>query len=334
MPKRTRSERNWRTAEPDRGGQRRHAGEQSRSGSQSGEDAFGDDRFTGEEGGERGHGDDHGVDASPGSAVGGSYDAGGGYSRRDYDPDMYPGSRGSVNEDFVGGDDYERGAWSHAEPSWQSEGGARGRGSFASGSSGTRTQDFGWAGGASGYGQWGAPGNGPYGAVRGQGGYGRQWGSPAGTRQGDWRAEWNREHGMRGGDPWSVPGPHAGRGPQGYERSDDRILEDVCERLTRHGEVDASEIRVRCEGREVILEGTVDDRRTKRLAEDIADSVTGVRDVQNRLRLRDRDDERATGHSSGSAGSAPEEPRNERPSEAADTSPRPRRAPGRGDKSA
>lgn len=33
------------------------------------------------------------------------------------------------------------------------------------------------------------------------------------------------------------------------------------------------------------LEGTVPDRRTKRLAEAVADSVRGVQDVHNRLRL-------------------------------------------------
>ena len=123
---------------------------------------------------------------------------------------------------------------------------------------------------------------------------------------------------MRGGEPWTVPGPHTGRGPQGYERSDQAILEDVCERLTRHGEVDASEITVRCERREVILEGTVDDRRAKRMAEDAADSVSGVRDVQNRLRIRDREDMRA------SAGS-PAAERDERAESKTRRRPRPRK---------
>jgi osmotically-inducible protein OsmY len=34
------------------------------------------------------------------------------------------------------------------------------------------------------------------------------------------------------------------------------------------------------------LPGTVDDRRAKRLAEDLAESVSGVKDVHNRLRVR------------------------------------------------
>ncbi|HEX7002565.1 MAG TPA: BON domain-containing protein [Trueperaceae bacterium] len=83
-------------------------------------------------------------------------------------------------------------------------------------------------------------------------------------------------------------GPHAGRGPEGYQRSNERIVEDVSERLTRHGHVDATRIRVTAEDGEVTLEGTVDSRRAKRLAEDAAESVAGVRDVHNRLRI-DRD---------------------------------------------
>jgi len=37
---------------------------------------------------------------------------------------------------------------------------------------------------------------------------------------------------------------------------------------------------------EVILEGTVNDRRSKHRAEDIAESVSGVKDVTNHLRAR------------------------------------------------
>lgn len=86
-------------------------------------------------------------------------------------------------------------------------------------------------------------------------------------------------------ETWRQPGPYSGRGPKGYRRSDETIAEDVCERLTQHGYVDASDIEVKVEGGEVTLQGTVDNRRTKRLAEDIAASVAGVSDVHNRLRL-------------------------------------------------
>ena len=84
---------------------------------------------------------------------------------------------------------------------------------------------------------------------------------------------------------WLVPGPYSGRGPRNYRRSDERIKEDVCERLTYYGQLDASNIEVEVENSEVILKGTVDSRHSKRMAEDIAESVSGVRDVHNQLRI-------------------------------------------------
>lgn len=81
-------------------------------------------------------------------------------------------------------------------------------------------------------------------------------------------------------------GPHRGKGPAGY-CADERIRERVCESLTDDDEIDASDIAVSVSGGEVTLSGTVDDRRAKRSAEDCAYSATGVRDVQNRLRVRD-----------------------------------------------
>jgi hypothetical protein len=77
-----------------------------------------------------------------------------------------------------------------------------------------------------------------------------------------------------------------GRGPKGYTRSDERIQEDVCDRLTDDDELDASEITVTTRSGEVTLEGAVNDRRSKHRAEDIADAVPGVREVHNRLRAR------------------------------------------------
>jgi hypothetical protein len=82
-------------------------------------------------------------------------------------------------------------------------------------------------------------------------------------------------------------GPHRGKGPVGYQRSDERIRELVCESLTDDDQVDASNIEVSVSRGEVTLSGTVDDRRTKRAAEDCAYSVSGVRDVQNQLRMGD-----------------------------------------------
>jgi hypothetical protein len=81
-------------------------------------------------------------------------------------------------------------------------------------------------------------------------------------------------------------GSHRGRGPRGYQRPDERILEDVSDRLTDDPHVDASEIEVRVENREVTLNGTVASRFEKRHAEDVAESVPGVAHVQNNLRVQ------------------------------------------------
>jgi osmotically-inducible protein OsmY len=76
-----------------------------------------------------------------------------------------------------------------------------------------------------------------------------------------------------------------GRGPKGFQRSDERVRELVSERLEDHDAIDASDIEVTVNSGEVTLSGTVDDRRTKRLAEDVAESVAGVKDVHNNLKV-------------------------------------------------
>jgi hypothetical protein len=81
---------------------------------------------------------------------------------------------------------------------------------------------------------------------------------------------------------------HRGRGPRGYVRSDARISEDVNDRLTDDPLIDASDIDVIVERGEVTLSGTVMSRPAKRHAEDIAESVSGVRHVQNNLRIQGR----------------------------------------------
>jgi len=94
---------------------------------------------------------------------------------------------------------------------------------------------------------------------------------------------------------------HRGRGPRNYQRSDDRIREDVSERLGDDVRVDASEIEVTVQNREVTLAGTVQDRNEKRWAEDIAESVSGVTHVQNNLRVGQRQGGHATGTEAGDA---------------------------------
>ncbi|MET1531845.1 BON domain-containing protein [Burkholderia sola] len=84
------------------------------------------------------------------------------------------------------------------------------------------------------------------------------------------------------------------RGPKGYTRSDERIREDVCERLAHALEIDVSDVAVQVKEGRVELDGTVPARWMKHDIEDLADGCLGVRDVENRVRVR-RDDEHDTG---------------------------------------
>ena len=83
---------------------------------------------------------------------------------------------------------------------------------------------------------------------------------------------------------------HRGRGPKGYRRSDARIEEDLNDRLTDDGYLDASDILVSVKDGEATLTGMVARREDKRRAEDLADQVMGVSHVQNNLRVRPRPD--------------------------------------------
>jgi hypothetical protein len=259
-------------------------------------------RFHGEDDDrQRGYRGQDGDDTPPGSVPGGSHGGGGyrqgGYSRGNYDPSIEarrPHSGGAPK------------GWGGGRPSGEGGDWRRGFGGYGVSGSGHGAPDRGR----------GAPGGrGPFDerdydefrAGYGLGGPGR--GEPPGQRGWDeW--EWDqsgtsaRDHGAHDGrgsesdlpwsylESWAVPGPFTGRGPEGYVRSEDAIREDVCERLTRHGGLDATGIRVRVEANEVILEGSVDSRAAKRMAEDAAETVSGVRDVHNRLRLRFEDTER------------------------------------------
>lgn len=132
-------------------------------------------------------------------------------------------------------------------------------------------QDYGPRG--DGYGQTGNQG---YGGYVGYGGSADQrFGMSESQRR--FGSEGHSHHGS---------GPHRGKGPVGYQRSDERLREMICETLADDDQVDASQIEVTVRNGEVTLTGTVEDRRTKREAEECACTVSGVRDVQNQLRVR------------------------------------------------
>jgi len=81
-------------------------------------------------------------------------------------------------------------------------------------------------------------------------------------------------------------GQHRGKGPRGYQRADDRIRDDINDRLADDSFLDATEIEVIVLNGEVTLSGEVDNRADKRRAEDLCEGVSGVRNVENRLRVK------------------------------------------------
>ncbi|GMA15217.1 hypothetical protein GCM10025871_15480 [Deinococcus metallilatus] len=93
---------------------------------------------------------------------------------------------------------------------------------------------------------------------------------------------------------------HRGKGPRGYQRSDDRIREQVNDALEDEHGVDASDIEVQVQNGEVTLTGTVNDRNQKRMAEDCVERVRGVKDVHNRLRVQQGGTGMSTGDRAGS----------------------------------
>lgn len=56
--------------------------------------------------------------------------------------------------------------------------------------------------------------------------------------------------------------------------------------MSENDDVDASDIEVQVADRKVTLSGSVENRRMKHIAEDIAEAVSGVDDVDNRITVR------------------------------------------------
>lgn len=118
---------------------------------------------------------------------------------------------------------------------------------------------------------WGAQGQDDGFGYPGQGGYGES------------RGPSRNESSGRGGSERAAG--HRGRGPRNIVRSDERIADDLIERLTRDEDIDASEILVGVDAGTVTLTGEVPERRMKHLAENLASEVQGVREVHNRIQV-------------------------------------------------
>ena len=225
-----------------------------------------------------------------------------GYSRRD----DYGRSGRDYGQDYDYGRGYRGGSYASRGGSYGSYGGSDyGRSGYGGyGDYGSRHDyDYGSSGGYEGQGRMGWAGDYYRGDVgRRYRGFG--WGPDYGRDYGH-RGHGGEERGFfeRAGDEvrsWfgdedaerrrhmdEVRAEHRGRGPRGYVRSDERIREDVNDRLTDDLYLDASDIEVSVNNGEVTLSGTVDSRTAKRRAEDIADDVSGAKHVQNNLRVRE-----------------------------------------------
>lgn len=98
------------------------------------------------------------------------------------------------------------------------------------------------------------------------------------------------------GDDDDIDARHA---PRGYTRTDERIRDQICERLTFTSGLDVSEVSVDVDKGKVTLSGTVHERSQKYAIEDMADNTFGVTEVENNIKVEKRE---ARSTTEGSAG--------------------------------
>ncbi|WP_354682619.1 BON domain-containing protein [Cupriavidus necator] len=81
-------------------------------------------------------------------------------------------------------------------------------------------------------------------------------------------------------------GPSGGTrtGPKGYQRSDERVREEVCERLIEC-RYPVHDVEVSVAAGVVTLTGSVAERALKYRIEEIVEDTFGVKEVENRLRV-------------------------------------------------
>jgi osmotically-inducible protein OsmY len=221
----------------------------------------------------------------------GDYSGGrGGYSGQD----RY-GQSGGTQGPYRGGNYGGGMSPGRGEPNY---GGSRSFSGYGYEGSGWRGSNYGGGASSSGYGSSG------YGAGYGSGSsYGAGYGSSNFGGQRDQGRERDYGNFQSSGQGWNEPygegqqytsrgqyagqsmGEHRGKGPKGYQRSDDRIKEMICERLREDPHIDPSDVTINVQGGKVTLEGTVDSRQTKNAIEDVAEQF-GVQEVQNNLRVQ------------------------------------------------
>ena len=210
---------------------------------------------------------------------------------RSRDWDEQSGQRGSSG--YSGGGESEQSGWRRDmdEDRW-------GQGGYGQSQYGQREQ------GGYGQSQYGQREQGGYGGSSRQQ-YGRQFESqsfdqpyPPGF-QSDFGSSQRSRSGF-GSEGYGESGAHRGKGPKGYTRSDERLKEVICEKLTDDPMIDASEINIEVTGQTVKLTGTVDDRSTKYEVEELVERCGGVKDIDNQLRVRSQGGSMQTSQTTGS----------------------------------
>ena len=206
----------------------------------------------------------------------------GGYGRERWE--SREGFRGRGGQAFPGRESYE-------------DEGLRSRESY--GSPGYGSQGYGYQGQGAARGSQFSRGRESYGeSFQGRGGYGGEGYLETGMESYGRASGYGRESAYgrtRSRD-------FTGKGPKGWKRSDERIKEDVSEQFARHPDLDPSQVEIRVSDGEVTLTGNVNDRDSKRLAEDIAENVQGVKDVTNQIRVIASTSSQTTGSSYGTTG--------------------------------
>ena len=245
------------------------------------------------------------------------------WNRRDQDDDRdtrsgrgesYGGSEQGEGRRASAGGDFDREGYMSGEGNYGSEsrgnvgqsrygGEDRGRQYFGSGQSarggqGYAGQGYGDSQGFSGgFPNEGYPGQGNFGGGRG---FSNQ-GASAQRSQGSSGQSYGQ------GQTFGQGRGFAGRGPKGYQRSDERVKEQLSDRLMDDDDIDASEISIEVKNGEVTLSGTVNSREQKRAAEEIAEQSPGVREVQNLLRVSQGDSSGQANSTSGTRASGSRE---------------------------
>jgi osmotically-inducible protein OsmY len=123
------------------------------------------------------------------------------------------------------------------------------------------------------YGDWQRHSTGASSGARGQEGLGNPGENTWGEEQ--FRAERREEQGRR----------QTNSGPRSRRKPDESLRQEIQEILIADPELEATDIEVEVEGGAVTLRGVVGDSDARLLAEELVESLAGVREVHNRLRV-------------------------------------------------